>query len=310
MEKGYVAMPWVSQGYATPDLMEYTDAAKTKPGHGLYAKQTLTQVTGFKTIVHDVKSTASARQVASVWIRNSPAMADIGGKSILLGALHGDFKAVQPNLKTCVVPVGEEHVRSICTTPCLESHTCQAPLHRPLALDAGQMVHVRVLDMDFHSRVEHEIYAFDTHLDSCTSDKPCTFDVPANRWVMQGPLAISFGMTDADPMQSLDYLLTRLQKERAAVIVGSRTKAQCPADDALCTQQFGSQTPLVEGHAYYLKQYVRRPSGPIEKNELVIGDPHGGALAERTITLAEFYHSFLEIDENPTAHEPSNCTCQ
>jgi hypothetical protein len=305
MEKGYVAMPWVPQGYATPDLMN------SASGKGLFSRDTLTQVTGFKTIPHEVKPTAPAKQVASVWIRNSPAMSDVGGRSIILGALHGNFKAVEPNLKTCIVPVGEEHARRpICTSPCPQSHICRASLQRPLAADSSQAIHVRVLDVDARSGAEHEIYAFDTHPGGCTTDKPCTFDVPASQWVLQGPLEVSFGMADADPLQSLDSLLTRLQKERAAVIVGSREKAQCPADDALCAQLFASQTPLVEGHAYYLKRYVRSPNGPTEKNALVIGDPHGGALAERTITLAEFYHSFLEIDENPTAHESSRCTCQ
>jgi hypothetical protein len=127
-----------------------------------------------------------------------------------------------------------------------------------------------------------------------------------------GPLKISFGMADADPLQSLDSLLARLRngKEPAAVIVGSRTKEQCPADDALCAQMFGTPTPLIEGHAYYLKEYVRNPVGPVGDNKLVVGDPHGGTEPTRTIKLNEFYHSFLEIDENPTAHQRSNCTCR
>jgi hypothetical protein len=128
--------------------------------------------------------------------------------------------------------------------------------------------------------------------------------------VLAGPLAVSFGTTDRDPLEALDALLARLQKARAAVIVGSLESGQCPAGDALCKQMFAPPTPLVEGHAYYLKGYVRNPTGPVADNKLVIGDPHGGALPQRTVTLNEFYHSFLEIDDNPTAHEPSRCTCQ
>jgi hypothetical protein len=310
MEKGYVAMPWASKGYATPDLMEYADLKNKLPGKGLAPTLTLTQVTGFPTTSHKVRSIKPAKQVASVWIRDSPAVADVGGHSILLGLLHGNLKAVEPNLKTCVAPLGEEHARPICTAPCRESHTCRASLSKPLDTESGRKVHVRVLDVDSRSGAEHEVYAFDVEPGSCTSDKPCTYDVPTSQWVLAGPLEVSFGTTDSDPLEALDTLLARLQKERAAVIVGSLEKVQCPAGDALCAQMFGPPTPLVEGHAYYLKKYVRSPTGPVGDNEVLIGDPHGGELPERTITLNEFYHSFLEIDENPTAHEKSNCTCQ
>jgi hypothetical protein len=310
MEKGYVAMPWASKGYATPGLMEYADLKTKKLGKGLAPTDTLSRVTGFPTTSHEVRSITPAKQLASVWIRNSPAVADLGGHSILLGLLHGNLKAVEPNLKTCVAPLGKEHTRPICTAPCRESHTCRASLPKPLDAEPGLKVHVRVLDVDSRSDAEHEVYAFDAEPGRCTSDKPCTYDVPASRWVLAGPLEISFGTTDGDPLEALDTLLARLQKERAAVIVGSLERAQCPAGDALCAQMFGPPTPLVEGHAYYLKGYVRNPTSPVGDNELVIGDPHGGELPERTITLNEFYHSFLEIDENPTAHEKSNCTCQ
>jgi len=336
MEKGYAAMPWMTRGYGSGALLEYAnlqekvlqgpglDLANLSPqlqayanlpdgqkiqGAGLNPQDTLTQVTGFATTPHEVKAAQAPKQLASVWIRDSPAMADTGGHSIIGGLLRGDLKAVQPNLKTCVTPLGQEHAHPSCTAPCRESHVCRQAFVRSVPLESGQKFHVRIVDVDLRSGSEHEIYSFDKSLAGCTADSPCKFDVPASQWVSPGPLEISFGTADADPLQALDTLLTRLQKERAAVIVGSLSKAQCPSGDSLCVQLFGPPTSLVETHAYYLERYVRAPGGSVADNQLTIGDPHGGALAERTLTLNQFRHSFLEIYENPTGHEPSSCTC-
>lgn len=310
MEKGYVAMSWASGGYATPDLMEYANLQTRTQGIGLDPAIVLTRLTGYATTAHDVKSPTAIKQIASVWIRDSPPMTDTGGNGILAGLLlHHDFKAVEPNLKACLSPIGQEHARPLCTAACRESHTCRQTVPRALSVDPGQKIHVRIVDVDSRSGAEHEVYAFDHSPALCTKDSPCKFDVPASQWVLQGSLVISFDMSDADPLQALDTLLSRLQREHSAVIVGSRTKAQCPADDPVCTQLFGAPLWLVEGHAYYLERYVQSSRGTIGNNQVVIGDPHGGELVERTLTLTQFYHSFLKVYQNPTAHEPSRCNC-
>jgi hypothetical protein len=336
MEKAYVAMPWMSRGYGTGSLLEYAnlqekvlqgpnvDLSNLGPalqayaslpdsqkvlGEGLNPGDTLTQVTGYATTSHEVRAAQAPKQVASVWIRDSPAMADTRGHSIIAGLLRGDLKAVEPNLKTCVTPLGQPHADPVCTAPCRESHTCRRAFVRSVPSDSGQKFHVRILDVDLRSGSEHELYSFDKALSGCTVDSPCRFDVPANQWVSPGPLEISFGVTDADPLEALDRLLTRLQRGQAAAIVGSRAQSQCPADDSVCTQAFGPPLSLVNTHAYYLKRYVRNNGASIANNELTIGDPHGGELAERTLTLNQFYHAFLMIYENPTGHESSSCTC-
>jgi hypothetical protein len=309
LEKGYAAMPWAARGYATPDLMEYADLKTGALGAGLDPAVVLTQLTGYPTSQHDVKPAQPGKLVASASILSSPSVANVGGHSVILGLLRGHIKAIEPNLKTCVTPVGSSRARPVCTAACLESHTCHQAFSRRLVLGQGQKYHVRVLDVDTLSGEEHEVYAFDESLALCTVKSPCKYDVPSNRYVLAGPLEISFGFADTDPLEELDDLLSRLQEQTAAVIVGSLTKAQCPVNDSICAQLFDPPQSLVQGHAYFLKGYERGTT--LRDNRVIIGDPHGGALAERRLTLNEFYHSFLKIYENATAHEkPSNCVCE
>ncbi len=295
MEKGYVAMPSMPGGYANVPLYE----------NGLDPDKTLSQITGLAGAVYTVNSPTNGTVLASVWIKDSPAVADSGSHSILGGLLRGDLNAVQPSLKVCVTVSGQPH--AVCTPVCHESHTCRRLFMGGVPLSVRRKIHIRVMDVE-RSGPEHEIAAFDEDPTQCTDGSPCTIDVPAGPWVSAGPLVIGFETqpTAVDPLAELDARLGQMQATRAAVVVGSVLEnAGCPPTDSVCLQLLPPQGPLLWGHAYYLKRYTRS-AGNLEAGSIVLGDPHG---SEQVITLKQFLHTFIKVYSNETKHESSRCGC-
>ena len=296
MEKAYMAMA-VPGGYGDTTLYNA----------GLDPRITLSQVADGTTHQTAVR-TMTGSKLVSVWVHDSPAVADRGGHSVILGLLRGTLKAIEPNLRVCVAaPSGQ----SACAPTCHESHECHASLPRPLTLKPGDKVRVQVTDID-RPGSEHPVATRDMDPTQCTDAKPCSFDVPADSWVLGGPLIVSFGQ-QADPLVGLDALLSDIRNKRRAAIVGTVLKDNglkdkdkgCPAGDTICAQMLEPVGPLEWGHAYYFMNYVDL-GGPLKDNSVVFGNPHGGK--PNAITLEQFYHAFVEIYDNPTKNDVK-CSC-
>jgi hypothetical protein len=289
MEKAYVAMT-APGGYADTNLYN----------NGYDPAVALSHVTGLLTKQYDVKAVAGSTLV-SVWVHDSPAVADRGGHSVILGLLRGTLKAIEPNLRVCLTaPRGQ----SACAPTCHESHECRASLPQPLLLKPGEKVRLQVTDID-RPGSEHPVATRDLDPAPCTDAKPCSFDVPADSWVLGGPLVISFGQ-HSDPLVGLDALLSDIRDHKRASIVGTVWKTTgCPANDSVCAQMFEPVGPLEWGHAYYFFNYVDL-GGPIKDNSVVVGNPHGGK--PTAVTLEQFSHAFIKIYENETKHE-GQCAC-
>jgi hypothetical protein len=292
MEKAYVAMV-APGGYGDKNLYD----------KGFDPAVTLTHVTGVPTKQYDVKAVTGS-SLASVWVHDSPSVANVGGHSVILGLLRGTMKAIEPNLRVCVAPANTQ--QGACAPVCRESHECRGALSQGLPLAHGAKVRVQVTDIN-RPGDEHEVATFDVDPSQCTDKSPCTVSVPANQWVLAGNLVISFGVA-SDPLLGLDALLSDIQTHHRASIVGTVWQTTgCPANDVICAQLFEPVGSLEWGHAYYLRGY-KRFNGPVKDNSVMVGNPHGGGLPP-PLTLEQFYHAFIKIYDNETKHEASQCTC-
>ncbi|HEV7611621.1 MAG TPA: hypothetical protein VGO37_07095 [Steroidobacteraceae bacterium] len=298
MEKAFVKT--LPNGYDNKNLYD----------NGVDPARTLEWITGLPSDPpYDIhKATTPENQVQSVWIHDSPALADRGGHSVIGGLLRFDLKSIEPNLKVCLAWTGAPHTRN-CTGICRESHSCRQPLLVGLPLPAGQKVNVRILDVAGNNDV-HLIADFDVDPTQCKDiNHPCPQSVPAGPWVMAGTVTISFDVHQGSmsSLPALDSKLYQLYHNTEAIIAGTfHSQSECPAGDSICPQMFQPKGPFSWGHAYFLKKYVRVPYGSVANNQVVLGDPQG---PEITVLLSQFYHAFLIIDSNKTSTVPSSCAC-
>jgi hypothetical protein len=318
-----------SNGALWPMIVEKAYADRLAGGYGGYkgggqsyrAMKTITGQPGGGYIISPPGPATSPDVVKSVFIQDSPAVADRGGHSIIGGLLRFDLQAIQPNLKICASVLGSNQHPN-CTQICHESHSCrQLFTGGGVPLAQGQKLHVVVTDVD-QPGSEHKIAEFDQDAPaSCvegTPDKPgmpCTFQAPATDWVIPGPLVFSFVVRkSANPqlgegvkgvlttVAEIDAVFTQLQNDHRAVTAG--TAATCAGRTLVCDQAFESgkleRTQPTSGHDYFLKSYDHA------SETVLLGNPHGSQVS---IPLAEFLQAFYQITYNEVEMNPSPCGC-
>jgi hypothetical protein len=268
--------------------------------------------------------------VKSVFIQDSPAVADRGGHSIIGGLLRLDLQAIQPNLKICASALGSNQ-RPNCTEICHESHSCrQLFTGGGVPLAKGQKLHVVVTDVD-QPGSEHLIAEFDqddpascveatpgnpvTPSNPAKPGMPCTFQAPASDWVIAGPLVFSFVVRKSTNPQlgegvkgvlttvaEIDAVFTQLQNDHRAVTAG--TAATCAGRTLVCDQAFESgqleRTQPTSGHDYFLKSYDHA------SETVLLGNPHGSQVS---VPLSEFLQAFYQIAYNEVETNHSACGC-
>jgi hypothetical protein len=286
-------------------------------GISYLAMQTITGAPGGGYIVDPKGPPTSPAVVKSVFIHDSPALADVGGHSILGGLLRGDLKAIQPNLMVCASPSGGRSARN-CTQICPESHSCRQTFAGggvPLTTDQNnvmQKLHIVVFDVD-RPGSEHNLYESDLVPATCAEATPCNYSLPNSQYVIAGPLVISFVVIPAGKTPlgegvkgvltttaEIDSTLTQLQSQHRAVTAG--TVALCGGRSQVCDQSFDASTPghLEHGHDYFLKQYDHATG------TVVLGNPHGTAVS---VPLAAFLQTFYQIGYNEVPVQKSACGC-